>query len=68
MKELVDFEQEILNDLTNGAIIPISPLPPVMIKMLNELKVTGKTLIVTTELTLNAILSTRNINTVKTII
>ena len=29
-------EKVILKDLTNGAIIPIEPLPPVMIKMLND--------------------------------
>lgn len=32
----LDIEKGILTDLTNGAIIPIEPLPPVMIKMLND--------------------------------
>lgn len=32
----LDIEKGILTDLTNGAIMPIEPLPPVMIKMLND--------------------------------
>ena len=32
----LDVEKGVLTDLTNGAIIPIEPLPPVMIKMLND--------------------------------
>ena len=32
----LDVENGILKDLTNGVIIPIEPLPPVMIKMLND--------------------------------
>ena len=32
----LDIEKGILTDLTNGAIIPIEPLPPVMIKLLND--------------------------------
>ena len=32
----LDIEKGILKDLTNGAIIPIEPLPPVMIKLLND--------------------------------
>ena len=32
----LDIEKGILTDITNGAIIPIEPLPPVMIKMLND--------------------------------
>ena len=32
----LDIEKGILTDLTNGAIIPIEPLPPVMIQMLND--------------------------------
>ena len=32
----LDIEKGILKDLTNGAIIPIEPLPPVMIKMLED--------------------------------
>ena len=31
-----NIEKGILTDLTNGAIIPIEPLPPVMIKLLND--------------------------------
>lgn len=32
----LDIEKGVLTDLTNGVIIPIEPLPPVMIKMLND--------------------------------
>lgn len=32
----LDIEKGILTDITNGAIIPIEPLPPVMIQMLND--------------------------------
>lgn len=32
----LDIEKGILTDLTNGAIIPIEPLPPVMIQMLQD--------------------------------
>ena len=32
----LDIKKGILTDLTNGAIIPIEPLPPVMIQMLND--------------------------------
>ena len=32
----LDIEKGILTDLTNGAIIPIEPLPPVMIKLLQD--------------------------------
>ena len=32
----LDIEKGILKDLTNGAIIPIEPLPPVMIKLLED--------------------------------
>ena len=32
----LDIEKGLIKDLTNGAIIPIEPLPPVMIKMLND--------------------------------
>ena len=32
----LDIEKGILTDLTNGAIIPIEPLPPVMIKLLED--------------------------------
>ena len=32
----LDIEKGILTDITNGAIIPIEPLPPVMIKLLND--------------------------------
>lgn len=32
----LDIERGILTNLTNGAIIPIEPLPPVMIKMLGD--------------------------------
>lgn len=32
----LDIEKGILTNLTNGAIIPIEPLPPVMIQMLND--------------------------------
>ena len=32
----LDIENGVLKNLTNGAIIPIEPLPPVMIKMLND--------------------------------
>ena len=32
----LDVEKGVLANLTNGAIIPIEPLPPVMIKMLND--------------------------------
>ena len=32
----LDVEKGILTDMTNGAIIPIEPLPPVMIKLLND--------------------------------
>lgn len=32
----LDIEKGIITDLTNGAIIPIEPLPPVMIQMLND--------------------------------
>ena len=32
----LNIEKGILTDLTNGAIIPIEPLPPVMIKLLND--------------------------------
>ena len=32
----LDVENGVLKDLTNGVIIPIEPLPPVMIKMLND--------------------------------
>ena len=39
-----------------------------MIKLLDSLKVTGKTLIVTTELTENTILATRNLPNVKLVL
>lgn len=32
----LDIEKGVLTDLTNGAIIPIEPLPPVMIQMLQD--------------------------------
>lgn len=32
----LDIEKGIITDLTNGAIIQIEPLPPVMIKLLND--------------------------------
>ena len=32
----LDIENGVLKNLTNGVIIPIEPLPPVMIKMLND--------------------------------
>ena len=32
----LDIETGVLKNLTNGVIIPIEPLPPVMIKMLND--------------------------------
>lgn len=32
----LDVEKGILTDITNGAIIPIEPLPPVMIKLLED--------------------------------
>lgn len=32
----LDIEKGVLTDLTNGVIMPIEPLPPVMIKMLND--------------------------------
>ncbi len=32
----LDIEKGILLDITNGAIIPIEPLPPIMIKLLND--------------------------------
>ena len=32
----LDIENGILKNITNGVIIPIEPLPPVMIKMLND--------------------------------